>query len=138
MAFCNRKPILTIHRANFQTSSKWLVLLFLCPADGVWGTSACGNAQPFICKRKNLIGANPKPLAPLPGYPTEGSCPENFFKLGNMCYRFKGGEGKDKSWLDARDDCRNEFSGTLATVTNPGQQGEDWGGEGDYPFCIII
>ncbi|XP_022084628.1 macrophage mannose receptor 1-like isoform X2 [Acanthaster planci] len=91
--------------------------------NGEWGTSACGNSLNFVCKRKETEGS-PKPL--LPDYPTTGDCPDNYFKLGNMCYSVKGTTASErKGWIAARDDCRSGKAArgwTLATVSHPGQQ----------------
>ncbi|XP_022084629.1 macrophage mannose receptor 1-like [Acanthaster planci] len=90
---------------------------------GEWATSACGNTLSFVCKRKETE-SDPKPL--LPGYPTTGGCPDDYFKLGNRCYSVKGTTASErKGWIAARDDCRSDRTDrgwTLATVSHPGQQ----------------
>ncbi|XP_071789141.1 macrophage mannose receptor 1-like [Asterias amurensis] len=88
--------------------------------EGQWGTSACGNILPFICKRENKAVTV---IDPLPGLPTTGNCPKDYFKLGSKCFILKGVEdGERKNWIDARDDCQKQSGGTLATISNYGEQ----------------
>ncbi|XP_038061749.1 macrophage mannose receptor 1-like [Patiria miniata] len=90
--------------------------------NGEWGRSACGNSLKFVCKRNEISTI---PLQPLPGYPTTGECPQDYFRLDNMCFSLRGrDESQRKGWIHARDDCKTaSVAGTtLATVSNPGQQ----------------
>ena len=92
--------------------------------EGQWGTSACGNILPFICKRENKAVTV---INPLPGLPTTGNCPKNYFKLGSKCFILKGVQDNErKNWIDARDDCQKQSGGTLATISNYGEQGGLW------------
>ncbi|XP_071507011.1 macrophage mannose receptor 1-like [Diadema antillarum] len=82
--------------------------------DGSWNDLNCGDKLTFVCK-KAVTSTVPK--TPAPTEPPVGNCPYGTMRFDNSCYKIIGSNSADRdTWYNARDTCRNTYSGDLATI----------------------